>query len=114
MISEDESIRTVGFLRYLSDVDRWRRLHRAKHGTLIGFSVQYEAFIEDKWRPIVRYDTAHGFAHRDLLHPDGTQEKTFIASGDYGRTLKAAETDIKQNWQRYRNAYEKEMKKYDP
>jgi len=48
-----------------------------------------------------------------LLRPDGAQEKTFIASGDYGRTLKAAETDIKQNWRLYRSAYEKEMKKYD-
>ncbi len=114
MGSSKEITRTVRFLRYLSDIDRWRRLHHAKQGAIIGFAVQYEAFIAGDWRPIVRYDTAHGFAHRDLLHHDGTQEKTFIASGDYGRTLKAAETDIKQNWQRYRNAYEKEMKKYDP
>lgn len=101
------------FLRSLGDIDRWRRVHYAKQGKILDFSVQYEAFIEDEWRPIVRYDTAHGFAHRDLLHPGGTQEKTFIASGDYGRTLKAAEIDIKQNGQLYRKAYEKEMKKYD-
>ena len=29
--------------------------------------VQYEALINDKWYPVVRYDSAHGFFHRDLL-----------------------------------------------
>jgi len=104
------SVPTVQFIRYLSDVDRWRRAHYSKHGKISAFSVQYEAFIEGAWRPVVRYDTAHGFAHRDLLHPDGTQEKTYIASKNYGQALKAAEIDIKQNWQNYRKIFEQEMK----
>jgi hypothetical protein len=111
MNSGKGSIRTVQFVRQLSDIDRWRRVHYSKHGRIIGFSAQYEAFIDGKWRPVVRYDTAHGFAHRDILHPDGTQDKIYIASADYGPTLKSAENDIRKNWQKYREAYEQEMKK---
>jgi hypothetical protein len=112
MNSGKGSIRTVQFVRYLTSVNRWRRLHYAEHGRIVYFSVQYEAFIEGKWRPIIRYDTAHGFAHRDIMHPDGTQEKIFIASKDYGQALKAAELDIKNNWPHYRKTYEEEMQKY--
>ncbi len=111
MGSEKAAARTVRFVRYLSDIDRWRRVHHSLRGRIVDFSVQYEAFINDEWHPVVRYDTAHSFAHRDLLHADGTQEKTFIASGDYGKTLKAAELDIKQNWQRYRDSFEEEIQK---
>jgi len=37
--------------------------------------LQYEAMIEGKWFVIVRYDCAHGFFHRDLLHPNEDKEK---------------------------------------
>jgi hypothetical protein len=42
--------------------------------TITDFVVQYEIFINDKWCPVVRYDTAHGYAHKDLIHPDGSKE----------------------------------------
>ena len=40
-------------------------------GTVSGSVLQYEAWIEERHRPVVRYDTAHGFPHRDLLDWEG-------------------------------------------
>ncbi|MBI2180810.1 MAG: hypothetical protein HYU31_08330 [Deltaproteobacteria bacterium] len=47
------------------------RVRAAKiRGRIVSFVVQYEAFIEGQWKAVVRYDTAHRFAHKDILHPD--------------------------------------------
>jgi hypothetical protein len=40
-------------------------------GQGVDFTVQLECWIEDRWRPAVRYDTAHGQAHRDTLDWEG-------------------------------------------
>jgi hypothetical protein len=39
-----------------------------ERGKIVFFRVQYETKINLIWYPVVRYDTAHGFAHRDLLN----------------------------------------------
>src|SRR5215207_7151336 len=38
-----------------------------QRGRIITFTVQYEPFIEGRFRPTVRYDTAHSRPHRDTL-----------------------------------------------
>ena len=38
-----------------------------ERGRIIAFTAQNEPFIEGRFRPAVRYDTAHGRAHRDPL-----------------------------------------------
>jgi len=58
-----------------SDSDRYRLYCLTDKGRVTIFRVQYEAFIEGEWWPIVRYDTAHGFPHRDLIHPHQPEEK---------------------------------------
>lgn len=73
------------------------------------FRVQYEAFINSEWRPIVRYDTAHGFPHRDLLHPRQPEDKSEYPSHSNTEVLTLGQEDIKRNWQTYRARYEKEM-----
>ena len=70
------------------------------------FVLQYEAYIEDEWRAIVRYDEAHGFFHRDILWPSGQQDKSPQAVGDKGLALTEAIADIKEKRQAYRKAYE--------
>ena len=35
------------------------------------FTVQFEVWTGADWRPAVRYDSAHGHAHRDTLDWDG-------------------------------------------
>ncbi len=73
----------------------------------------FETFIGDKWHPIVRYDTAHGFGHRDLMHPDGSTTKTSFRYWDYAEVLTYGERDLKQNWRTYVRDYLKELAKHD-
>lgn len=76
---------------------------------IIGFTVQYEALLKGEWRPIVRYDTAHGFSHKDLLHPGGAEDKQPLYFPDYNVALTFAIQDLKMAWPLYRSAYEEEM-----
>jgi hypothetical protein len=71
--------------------------------------VQYEAFIENEWCPIVRYDTSHGFAHKDIMHHDGKQEKQPLYFPNLNMAFTFAIQDLKISWRWYRIAYEKEM-----
>ena len=49
-----------------------------ENGELIDIMYQFESLINTKWTPIVRYDCAHVFFHRDVLHPNGDKEKQLI------------------------------------
>lgn len=79
-------------------------------GNVTGFIVQYEALIENEWRPVVRYDTTHGFAHRDLLHPGGDSEKQPLYLPSLNLALTFAIQDLKMLWTRYRAGYEEELR----
>ncbi len=91
--------------------NRYRHWHRFHRGEITEFLIQYEALIAGHWHPIVRYDTAHGIAHRDLCHPNGTQTKEFF-SGHYSNAdiMTAGQRDILENWSMYRAAFEEEMR----
>ena len=73
--------------------------------------VQYEAKFKDKWHSIVRYDCSHGFFHRDVLHPDGREDKYPIPLSNLNDALLYSEQDIKDRWDWYREKYRKEIKK---
>jgi len=72
--------------------------------------VQYEAYLAGKWRPLVRYDTAHGYLHRDVMKPDGTQEKMKIPYTSLSEALTQAIDEIRRQWRFYRRVWEEEMK----
>ncbi len=95
----------------LSDVDRKRHEHISEKSKVTGFAVQYEIFFEDKWVPIVRYDTAHGFAHKDLLNPDGSKEKILIGVVNLNEVLTLADRDINENWKRYKDRFFRRIKR---
>lgn len=59
----------------------------------------------------MRYDTAHGRPHKDVLHPDGSQDKVEFYGYSEAEVLTLGERDIKTNWQRYRAEYEQELKR---
>ena len=61
---------------------------RVKH-RILRFTVQLEILHSESWIPVVRYDNAHGFCHRDTLNPDGTQDKTGVFAGDLNETFHA-------------------------
>ena len=80
-------------------------------GKILKFVAQYEALIGDDWRPVVRYDTSHGFAHKDIIHYDGGQEKQPLYFPDLNIAFTFAIQDLKISWRWYRMAYTKEMEK---
>jgi hypothetical protein len=57
----------IEYLFYLSpeETDRLRIIARKDKGEIREFVAQYEALVLEEWRPVVRYDTAHGFAHAE-------------------------------------------------
>lgn len=68
--------------------------------------IQYEAYIDGKWRAIVRFDEEHGFFHRDVMLPTGEQEKIVQPASDKKLALNEAIFHIKQFWRTYRQTYE--------
>jgi hypothetical protein len=73
------------------------------------FTVQLEVWHRETWQPIVRYDNAHGFCHRDTIHADGTQEKTPVFLGDLNATLTYSIQDLKGNWRAHHARYLREV-----
>ena len=53
--------------------------------------------LDGVWYPVVRYDTSHGFAHRDLLNIKAQKRKTPLFITDKNDALTFAENDIKDN-----------------
>ncbi|MBI5651046.1 MAG: hypothetical protein HZC40_11480 [Chloroflexi bacterium] len=95
----------------LTDRDRIRVEFTVRGKNVIAIDViQYEAEIAETWIAIVRFDMAHGFLHRDIMRPDGTQEKSSVAY----RTLAEAVTEslefIETQWEFYRRIYEERTK----
>ena len=51
------------------DIDtRKRHYHKFEGGKITEFVVQLEIKLQGKWRVIIRYDCAHGFAHKDCYN----------------------------------------------
>ncbi len=90
--------------------DRYRHLHIQEKGKIVFFRVQYETKIDDVWYPVVRYDAAHGFAHRDLLSTKGDVKKTPLFNQDFNDALTFAENDLKSNWAYYKERFIEESK----
>jgi len=57
---------------------RYRHYHVSKGKKIVEFPIQLEILVRDEWYAVVRYDTAHGKAHRDILHPNGRQSKDWF------------------------------------
>jgi len=98
-------MRRKTFIYMLSDQDRKRHEHLTEKGKVLGFVAQYETWVKDKWMPVVRYDTAHGFAHKDLIDPDGSKEKILIGMVELSEALTFADKDINENWERYKDRF---------
>ncbi len=85
-------------------------------GEVTRFVVQLEYNTEsDTWLPVVRYDSAHGRPHRDILDPSGETVKKEWLDELLGRDVSMAEglnygqEDLKQNWPFYRDAFLEKM-----
>lgn len=86
----------------------WRRMRIwIENGQVVRFVVQYETTINGRRMPVVRYDTAHGFAHRDEMFRNRLSVKTLLpATLTLDQALQVAEADIRHNWRTYRQQFE--------
>ncbi len=71
-----------------------------RKGRVVDFLVQLEVLAKEHWHPVVRYDFAHGFPHRDILTPRGDEEKTPLALEALEQCVQYAEQDLmdRQEW----------------
>ncbi|MBT9144024.1 MAG: hypothetical protein DDT29_02438 [Dehalococcoidia bacterium] len=92
--------RTVEFIVILDNGVRKRHYHKIQRGSVLSFAVQLEVLVGDKWKPVVRYDSAHGFAHTDLFTLNGKSEKKAL-NLSFSSALTLADWDINENWEEY-------------
>ena len=102
-------MRVVEYVVLLGNDGRRRVRHTRVGGNVTEFMVQYEVFVEGKWHEVVRYDTSHGYAHKDLIHADGRKEKVTLFFKDLNICLTYAENDLRANWKNYRDKFLKEL-----
>jgi hypothetical protein len=82
-------------------------------GHVMNFAIQYETTIAGERAPVVRYDNAHGFAHRDLIDRidrKGRVTKERLAGAPAPKiALDIGPRDIRSNWHRYRRYFLKDQ-----
>lgn len=68
--------------------------------------VQYETMIDERRVPVVRFDTAHGYAHRDQMFRSREPIKTRLSDRlTLDEALQMAEGDVRRHWRSYRRRY---------
>lgn len=102
-------MKIVEYVSPLGFDGRRRARHVRIEGKVVEFIVQYELKILDEWYPVVRYDTAHGFAHKDKLTFNSRVTKEDMPFDDFNLALTFAEKDLRDNWQEYRAQFLKEV-----
>lgn len=104
-------MRYVEFRRLFDDKNAARVRFALERDEVTEFVVQLECQFNGNWFPVVRYDTAHGFAHRDVLHPMEATEKTEMPVRDFNEGLTFAIRDLALNWDKHRARYEEWLKR---
>lgn len=84
-----------------SEDARKRPYHKPTKGKVVKFAVQLEVKYEGDWKEVVRYDCAHGFAHRDSYNLRGKNKKDKLYLG-FEDALTLADDDIDDNWEIYK------------
>jgi hypothetical protein len=83
---------------------RKRHYHKTMKGRVVKFMVQLEVEYKGVWKEVVRYDCAHGFAHRDSynLSENHTKEELRMS---FKEVLTLADEDLDDNWEDYKDKY---------
>lgn len=88
----------------LGENARKRHYHETDKGSVTGFVVQLEVFVNDRWQVVIRYDSAHGFAHIDRYYLDGRKVRKELHL-KLREALTLADEDIKENWKIYQKSF---------
>lgn len=92
---------------FLNDLARMEVEKITVRGRVIGFRVILLVEIDGELHCITRYDTAHGFAHRDVLAFGGKQldKEILPVNDDYNAAFELACRDIISNHEHYLHFY---------
>jgi hypothetical protein len=97
------------FVDFLGDSleDRIRCTFETHRGKVFKIKVvQYETCLRGKWMPVVRYDMAHGFFHRDVyFFGSPKQVKQFVSKPNLEEALTYAIRDLRDNWPIYKMTF---------
>jgi hypothetical protein len=78
-------------------------------GRVADFLLQFETNAAGRFLPVIRYDCAHGYLHRDVMDPQGRQVSKQPVSIGPTMTMKQAladaESDLRGNWPQYRDQF---------
>ncbi len=84
---------------------RKRHYHKTDKRQVVTFMVQLEVEVEEGvWKPVIRYDCAHNFAHRDRYNLKGDLNKEEIPLS-FTDSLDLADKDINGNWDIYQERF---------
>jgi hypothetical protein len=107
--------RSKSHLEYLTPDDRLRYVLTTDRGQVIDFLLQYETEVGGHFRPVVRYDTAHGALHRDTMDPQGRQlAKQPVSLGpgmSLHQALADAVADLRGSWSQYRAQFFRQLRR---
>lgn len=74
--------------------------------TVIAYTGQYEPWIEEAYRPVARYGSAHGRPHLDLLDWHGrVVEKRWLAMKPLEDALNDALSALDRDWPIWREVF---------
>ena len=68
----------VEYVLPLGENARKRHNHETVAGRVISFVIQLEVFMNERWRPVLRYDSMHGFSHIDSYRRSGESRKELL------------------------------------
>jgi hypothetical protein len=78
-------------------------------GRVVSFVVRlmWRCSDQDQWFNVVRFDTAHGVPHRDLLNRHGrVVRKDWLTGLTFEQALTRAKSDLMQNYEAYIEGFE--------
>jgi hypothetical protein len=75
--------------------------------------LQPEFLVGDDWLPAVRYDSAHGEAHIDLLDPSGVEyDKIWLGeTAPFNTTFSRAEDELEESADKHRTRFIRQLGK---
>jgi hypothetical protein len=86
---------------------------KTEKGYVTEFVVKLLSAFEGEWHEILRYDSGHSCPHKDILNTDGKViRKIWYDFLDNGQALTMAITDIKDNFEFYKERYQKWLKEH--
>ena len=76
---------------------------------MVSFVVRLMLQMNERWVNVVRYDTAHGLPHRDVLDQRGrVVRKDWLTCLTFEEALTHAKNDLVQNYESYLEKFQAE------